>query len=143
MQVFNGVTFVNNSLTNTRLYAGYFGRVKTISTKLVDTDTVFLNAHYALTPDDGILSGPTECAPRIDADYTRLGGGAKWENYSLRVDYEILGSNNRLCVFQPPWPQNTCFSGWADQFVVALPSLGLHDAYLSGKAKIDKFQIFA
>lgn len=198
MQVFNGVTMVNESLTNTRLYAGYLGRVKTINTKQYDTDTILLNAHYSFTPDDAIVGygylqdqanaiaptafqgpAPTNTSnqiiglrgngahpmntqwsllytleyatqsdyaggdPRIDADYSRLGGGAKWGNYTLRVDYEILGSNNGLYAFQTPLGTKHLFQGWADQFAVATPSQGIRDAYVSGNAQILKAQLLA
>lgn len=55
MQVFNGVTVENKSLPDTRLYAGYLGRVKTVNTKQHDTDTVLLNARYTLTPADALV----------------------------------------------------------------------------------------
>ena len=54
MQVFNGVTVENNSLPNTRLYAGYLGRVKTVNTRQHDTDTILLNARYSMTPTDAL-----------------------------------------------------------------------------------------
>ena len=55
MQVFNGVTAENKSLPNTRLYAGYLGRVKTVNTKQHDTGTLLLNARYAITPNDAVV----------------------------------------------------------------------------------------
>jgi hypothetical protein len=55
MQVFNGVTVENNSLRDTRLYAGYLGRVKTVNTRQHDTDTVLLNARYAISPNDALV----------------------------------------------------------------------------------------
>ena len=55
MQVFNGVTVENNSLPNTRLYAGYLGRVKTVNTRQHDTDTLLLNARYAITANDAVV----------------------------------------------------------------------------------------
>lgn len=54
MQVFNGVTVENNSLPNTRLYAGYLGRVKTVNTRQHDTDALLLNARYAITANDTV-----------------------------------------------------------------------------------------
>lgn len=55
MQVFNGVTMENSSLSRTRLYAGYLGRVKNVNTKQHDTDTILLNARYAITPNDALV----------------------------------------------------------------------------------------
>ena len=198
MQVFNAVTFVNESLTNTRLYAGYLGRVKTINTRQHDTDTILLNAHYAFTPDHTIVGfgylqdqpnaiakiafqGPTatdtsnhiigvrangahpmseqwkllytlEYASqndyaggdaRIDADYTRIGSGAKWGNYTLRMDYEVLGSNNGIYAFQTPLATKHLFQGWTDSFAVATPSQGVRDTYITGKANFEKLNVHA
>ncbi|MEK6211885.1 MAG: alginate export family protein [Pseudomonadota bacterium] len=55
MQVFNGVTAENKSLPNTRLYAGYLGRVKTVDTRQHDTDTLLLNARCALSPSEALV----------------------------------------------------------------------------------------
>jgi hypothetical protein len=55
MQVFNGVTVENNSLPDTRIYAGYLGRVKTVNTRQHETDTVLLNVHYSITPADALV----------------------------------------------------------------------------------------
>lgn len=55
MQVFNGVTIENSSLPNTRLYAGYLGRLKTVDTRQHDTDTLLLNARYAFSPSEVLV----------------------------------------------------------------------------------------
>lgn len=55
MQVFNGVTVQNKSLPNTRIFAGYLGRVKTINTRQYDTDTVLLNVNYQLAEGHNII----------------------------------------------------------------------------------------
>ena len=198
MQVFNAVTVENKSLPNTRMFASYVGRVKTVNTRQYDTDTILLNGHYAFTPDDALVGygyfqdqqnaiagsafqgpSPTDTSneifglrangahpmseqwrllytleyaqqsdyaggdPRIDADYSRIGGGAKWENYTLRIDYEVLGSNNGLYAFQTPLATKHLFQGWTDTFAVATPSQGIRDTYVSGKAKISEVQILA
>ncbi len=197
MQVFNGVTVENKSLPNTRLYAGYLGRVKTVDTRQHDTGTVLLNARYALTPSEALvgygyfqdqhdaiaaggLSGPAptdtsnqsvgvradgahtlnvdwkilytaEYAKqadyaggdsRIDATYTRLGIGGQWHDLSLRVDQEVLGSNEGLYAFQFPLATNHLFQGWADQFLTT-PRQGMRDTFLSASAKIEKAQLLA
>lgn len=197
MQVFNGVTVENKSLPNTRLYAGYLGRVKTINTRQHDSNTILLNAHYAVTSDDALIAygylqdqrdaiaasafqgvAPTDASnqilglradgahplnqqwkllytleyakqsdyadgdSRIDADYFRIGAGARWGNYSLRVDRETLASNDGLYAFQTPLGTNHLFQGWADQFLVT-PRQGIRDDYVSGSAKIEKAQVLA
>ncbi len=197
MQVFNGVTVENKSLPNTRLYAGYLGRVKTVNTKQHDTDTILLNAHYAITPNDAVVGygyfqdqkdaisaagfsapAPTDTSnqsvgvradgahplntdwkilytaefakqadysggdSRIDATYTRLGIGGQWHDLSLRIDQEVLGSNDGLYAFQFPLATNHLFQGWADQFLTT-PRQGIRDRFLTAGAKIEKAQLLA
>jgi hypothetical protein len=79
---------------------------------------------------------------RIDATYTRLGIGGQWTNYSLRVDQEVLGSNEGRYAFQFPLATNHLFQGWADQFLTT-PRQGIRDTYLSGSVKIQKAQLLA
>jgi hypothetical protein len=55
MQVFNGVSVENNSLPDTRLYAAYLGRVKSVNTRQHETETILLNARYAITPADAVV----------------------------------------------------------------------------------------
>ncbi len=192
MQVFDAATVENRSLHNTTLYAGYLGRVKTVTTRDFDTDTILLNGRYAITPGDALVaygyfqdqanaigaggfSGPapsdtsnqilgirgdgahpmgdawkllytaefasqTDYAggdPRIDATYLRLGAGAQWSRYMLRIDYEELGSNDGRYAFQTPLGTNHLFQGWADQFLTTPPQ-GIQDTYITGSAKIAK-----
>lgn len=197
MQVFNGVTVENNSLPNTRLYAGYLGRVKTVNTKQHDTDTLLLNARYAITPNDAVVgygyfqdqkdaiastafqgAAPADTSnqsvgvradgahplntdwkilytaevakqadysggdSRIDATYTRLGIGGQWHDLSLRIDQEVLGSNDGRYAFQFPLATNHLFQGWADQFLTT-PRQGIRDRFLTAGAKIEKAQLLA
>jgi hypothetical protein len=197
MQVFNGVTVENTSLPNTRLYAGYLGRLKTVDTRQHDTDTLLLNARYALSSSETLVgygyfqdqpdaiaaagfSGPVPADTsnrivglradgahpfgekwkllytgeyakqndyasgdaRIDAHYLRLGLGGQLGNYSLRVDQELLSSNDGLYAFQTPLGTNHLFQGWADQFLTT-PRQGLRDTFLSASARIEKAQLLA
>lgn len=192
MQVFNGITAENTRLRNTRLYAGYLGRVKTVDTRQHDTGTVLLNARYALSPSETLVGfgyfqdqpdaigaagfsgpAPTDTSnqivglradgahpfgekwkllyaaeyakqndyasgdARIDAHYMRLGLGGQLGNYSLRVDQELLSSNDGQYAFQTPLGTNHLFQGWADQFLIT-PRQGLRDTFLSASAKIQK-----
>ena len=197
MQVFNGVTVENNSLPNTRLYAGYLGRVKTVNTRQHDTDTLLLNARYAISANDAVAgygyfqhqkdaiasaaflgAAPADTSnqnvgvradgahplntdwkilytaevakqthysggdSRIDATYTRLGIGGQWHDISLRIDQEVLGSNDGRYAFQFPLATNHLFQGWADQFLTT-PRQGIRDRYLTAGAKIEKAQLLA
>ncbi len=79
---------------------------------------------------------------RIDATYQRLGVGGQWHDIFLRVDREVLGSNQGRYAFQFPLATNHPFQGWADQFLTT-PRQGIRDTYLSGGAKIEKAQFSA
>jgi hypothetical protein len=197
MQVFNGVTVENNSLRNTRIFAGYLGRLKTVDTRQHDTDTLLLNARYALSPSESLVgygylqdqydafsrtafsgAAATDTSnsilglrgdgarplgetwkllytaeyamqrdyaggdPRIDANYARLGIGGQWKDFLLRIDREILSSNDGQYGFQTPLGTNHLFQGWADQFL-STPRQGIRDDFLSGGAKFAKVQFLA
>ena len=68
--------------------------------------------------------------PRIDATYSRLGGGMGWGKTFVRADYERLGSNHGQYAFQTPLGTNHLFQGWADQFLTT-PKTGIRDAWVS------------
>ncbi len=197
MQVFNGVTAENTSLPNTRLYAGYLGRVKTITTRQFATDTILLNGRYSFNPYNELVGygyfqdqpnaiaaslfrgvAPTDTSNqiigirgngavplgaewsllytgefatqadyaggdrRIDADYLRAGGGAKWGDAQLRIDYEVLGSNDGAYAFQTPLGTNHLYQGWADQFL-ATPPDGIRDTYVTAMTKVKKATLHA
>ena len=80
--------------------------------------------------------------PRIDADYLHIGTGAQWGGSTLRIDYEVLGSNEGKYAFQTPLGTNHLFQGWADVFVLTPPD-GLRDTYVTGVAKIKKATLHA
>lgn len=79
---------------------------------------------------------------RIEATYRRLGIGGQWRAIFLRLDQEVLGSNQGVYAFQFPLATNHPFQGWADQFLTT-PRQGIRDTYLSGGAKIEKAQLSA
>lgn len=200
MQVFNGVTLENKSLPNTRIFAGYLGRLKTVDTRQHDTDTILLNARYALSPSEALIgygyfqdqkdaiavrtaaifqgAVPDDTSnqivglradgarpfgekwkllytgeyakqndyaggdARIDAHYLRLGVGGQLGDFALRIDRELLSSNDGLYAFQTPLGTNHLFQGWADQFLTT-PRQGIRDTFLSAGAKIEKAQFLA
>jgi hypothetical protein len=55
MQVFNAVTVENNSLPNTRLYAGYLMRQKTVFDTQRDINEPIFNARYTWKPDNIVV----------------------------------------------------------------------------------------
>ena len=74
---------------------------------------------------------------RIDANYYRLGAGAGWDTLYVRLDREVLGSNNGLYGFQTPLGTNHLFQGWADLFLTT-PTQGIRDTFVSLGGSIEK-----
>lgn len=86
-------------------------------------------------------------SPLIDAHYFRLGGGAAYGAWSVRLDHEKLSSNDGRYAFQTPLGTNHLFQGWADVFLVT-PRQGIEDTFISvagtiAKAKLNaEFHVF-
>ena len=78
----------------------------------------------------------------IDAHYFKIGGGAIYEIFSLRLDHEVFSSNNGKYAFQTPLGTNHLYQGWAEQFLVK-PRQGVEDTYLTGTVTIQKAKIMA
>jgi len=79
---------------------------------------------------------------RIDAHYYKLGGGAAYGNFSLRVDQELLSSNNGRYAFQTPFGTNHLFQGWVDKFLVT-PLEGIQDSFITAAYRYGDFAFFA
>jgi hypothetical protein len=83
----------------------------------------------------------------IDAHYFKLGGGAMYNTWSVRIDHEKLSSNDGKYAFQTPLGTNHLFQGWADQFL-ATPRQGIEDTFVTvagsiGKAKLQaEYHVF-
>jgi Alginate export len=80
--------------------------------------------------------------PLIDAHYFKVGGGAAYNVWSLRLDYEKLSSNNGKYGFQTPLGTNHLFQGWADHFL-ATPRQGIEDLFVTFGGKIEKAVLYA
>lgn len=78
----------------------------------------------------------------IDAHYFKVGGGAAYNAWSLRLDYEKLSSNDGKYAFQTPLGTNHLFQGWADHFL-ATPRQGIEDVFLTAAGSIDKLKLYA
>ena len=76
----------------------------------------------------------------IDAHYWRLGAGGGWQSWYLRLDREMLSSNDGKYGFQTPFGTNHLFQGWADLFLVT-PKQGIEDTYLSFGGKVFDVQL--
>lgn len=79
---------------------------------------------------------------RIDAHYYKLGGGFGYDNFSLRVDQELLSSNDGKYAFQTPLGTNHLFQGWVDKFLVT-PAEGMRDTFVTATYKWGDVLFFA
>jgi hypothetical protein len=100
--------------------------------KLVDDWKVLYTAEYAKQTD--FSSGDS----RIDAHYYKIGGGAAYGAFSLRLDQELLSSNNGEYGFQTPFGTNHLFQGGGDRFLTT-PREGIQDSYITAKYKYGDF----
>lgn len=109
------------------------------SHKLNDEWKILYTGEYAKQDD---YRGGNE---NIDAHYWRLGAGAAWNSWYLRLDRELLSSNGESAganryAFQTPLGTNHLFQGWADMFLLT-PKEGIEDTFLSFGGKIFGIQL--
>jgi len=76
----------------------------------------------------------------IDAHYYNLGAGAGFGNWYLRLNQELLSSNDGRYGFQTPMGTNHLFQGWADVFLTT-PKQGIRDTYFSFGGKVMDIQL--
>ena len=93
-------------------------------------------AEYAIQTD---YSGGDS---RINADYYKIGGGLGFDNLNVRIDQELLGSNDGKYAFQTPFGTNHLFQGWVDKFL-ATPKEGIRDTFVTATYRYDDFLFFA
>lgn len=79
---------------------------------------------------------------RIDAHYWRLGAGAGLGNWSVRLDRELLSSNDSLYGFQTPLGTGHLFQGLGDLFLLT-PKQGIEDTFLTLNGKAYDVQLSA
>jgi hypothetical protein len=79
---------------------------------------------------------------RIDAHYYKVGGGFGWDSLNVRIDQELLSSNDSLYAFQTPYGTNHLFQGWVDKFL-ATPRQGIKDTFVTATYKWNDFLFFA
>lgn len=99
------------------------------SQKLNDHWKVLYTAEYAKQDDykDG--------SKLIDNDYYRIGAGAGYGDWFLRLDQEKLSGNTDGKAFQTPLGTNHLFQGWADVFLVT-PNQGIEDTMFIAGGKV-------
>ena len=79
---------------------------------------------------------------RIDAHYYKIGGGLGFDNFNMRIDQELLSSNNSKYAFQTPFGTNHLFQGWVDKFL-ATPVEGIKDTFATATYRYGDFVFFA
>ncbi len=79
---------------------------------------------------------------RIDAHYYKVGLGGGYDNFNMRLDQELLSSNDSLYAFQTPYGTNHLFQGWVDKFL-ATPRQGIKDTFVTATYKLGDFLFFA
>ncbi len=79
---------------------------------------------------------------RIDAHYYKIGGGVGIDAFNVRIDQELLSSNNSLYAFQTPFGTNHLFQGWVDKFLVT-PRQGIQDTFVTVTYKYADILFFA
>jgi hypothetical protein len=97
-------------------------------------------AHY--TAEYAKQSDYQDGDKRIDAHYYKLGGGLGFDNFNMRIDQELLSSNDSQYAFQTPFGTNHLFQGWVDKFL-ATPRQGIQDTFVTATYKYDDFLFFA
>lgn len=97
-------------------------------------------AHY--TAEYAKQSDYADGDSRIDAHYYKLGGGLGWDNFNMRIDQELLSSNDNKYAFQTPYGTNHLFQGWVDKFL-ATPRSGIKDTFVTATYRYDDFLFFA
>jgi hypothetical protein len=76
---------------------------------------------------------------RIDAHYYKLGGGLGFDNFNMRIDQELLSSNDSKYAFQTPFGTNHLFQGWVDKFLAA-PRYSRY--FCNGNLSLRRFSVF-
>ncbi|HEY7986268.1 MAG TPA: alginate export family protein [Methylophilaceae bacterium] len=110
--------------------------------KLDDHWKLLYTAEYAKQDALGDTDGRTVAQGQIDAYYYKLGGGAGYDNFSLRADQELLSSNGGKYAFQTPLGTNHLFQGWVDKFLVT-PNQGLQDTFITAGYKYGDLALYS
>jgi hypothetical protein len=99
------------------------------SQKHNDNWKVLYTAEYAKQDDykDG--------SDLIDNYYYRIGAGAGYGDWFVRVDQEKLSGNTDNKAFQTPLGTNHIFQGWADVFLTT-PNEGIEDTMITAGGKL-------
>lgn len=72
---------------------------------------------------------------KYDADYYLIEGGVVVNGITVKLGYEVLGSDDGMYGFSTPLATLHKFNGWADQFL-GTPAQGLKDTSITFKTKL-------
>lgn len=180
-QVFNGISWLNQAISQTDISLAHYAQVKQISTKIQNADIDIANVKYKFSPTTSLtgygylvdwdgkalaatstktfgarLDGSQKMddhwkvlytaeyakqddykdgSALIDNYYYRVGAGAGYDNWFLRLDQEKLSGNSDNKAFQTPLGTNHLFQGWADVFLTT-PNQGIEDTMLIAGGKV-------
>lgn len=129
-----------------------YGYLLDDSTRDEESDTYGVS----LTGKSGMFSYTLEAASQeitdggvdYDTDYLFAEGGLALSNVTLKLGYELLGSDDGDASFTTPLATLHKFNGWADIFLggtfdpAAMPD-GLEDTYISVSGKIADYNLVA
>ena len=77
-----------------------------------------------------------------NADYWWLEAAWSFKPVTVKVGYEVLGSDDGAAGFRTPLATLHKFQGWADKFL-ATPDTGIEDLYAGASMKLGKFGLTA
>jgi len=109
----------------------------------VDIDTYGVSFKGAVSVDDVKYLYALEYADQEKdvsgvskkAEYMLLEGGVAVSGITVKLGYEVLGSDQGTYGFATPLATGHKFNGWSDQFL-GTPNAGLQDMYLSVATKV-------
>lgn len=110
--------------------------VATTGVRLSGSHSLFLYSFEFATQTDYADSNAN-----IDADYTLVELGAKFDSFTLKAGLEVLGEGGDDG-FETPLATKHAFNGWADIFLDT-PAAGLEDTYVSVGANPGGFNVLA
>jgi len=105
-------------------------------TEVSDGMNLLYTAEYAQQSDysDGLSN--------IDADYNHVVLGLGMKKLTVKVGYEVLGSNDGMWGFWTPLATLHAHNGWADKFLNT-PATGLKDTYLNLSTVLNGYKLMA
>jgi hypothetical protein len=124
---FTGYGYFLETENNTRNSLNTVGLRFSGSETAGDTDISYL-VEYASQESETVLAD-------YDADYLLLEGGVTLDIFTVKLGYEILGSDSGLYGFSTPLSTLHAHNGWADLFL-GTPAQGLTDTYLNFSGKV-------